>query len=72
MPPLSSRRVFLALGPLWLALLVPTIPLSNHTCQGFVGFLAHSPLYAFQALTVVLVGLALTSSWRRHSGGLEK
>ena len=44
----------LALLGLWLVLLLPSAKLMGHTCYGFVGFLAHSPLYAFQGLTLVL------------------
>lgn len=64
---LGRHRLFFALSGLWLALLVPSIPLSDHTCHGFVGLLAHSPLYAFQGLTVVLVVHTVVSSGRaRH------
>ena len=59
-----GHRLFFALTGLWLAVLVPTVPLSGHTCHGLVGALAHSPLYAFQALTVVLVGMAVVTAPR--------
>ncbi len=38
----------------WCLLLVPAAALHGHVCYGFVGFLAHSPLYAFYALSAVL------------------
>ena len=45
------RQRFLAgAGGLWLLLLIPSTPLSQHQCFPFIGFLAHSPLYAFLAL----------------------
>ncbi len=52
-------------GGLWLLLLVPSIPLYQHQCFGFIGFLAHSPLYAFLALTAGFLAAGLLFSLRR-------
>lgn len=51
-----SPRALLLLTLLWAAL--PSIPLSMHECHGFVGFLAHSPLYAFLGVSVLLTAIA--------------
>ncbi len=67
---LDSRRLLLPLLGTWTALLVPSVPLSMHDCHGFVGFLAHSPLYAFFGITAVLAGISALSVLRalRSSG----
>ena len=52
-------------GGLGLLLLIPSIPLSQHQCFGFIGFLAHSPLYAFLALTAGLLAVGLVFALRR-------
>ncbi len=62
---MPGRRVLVPLGVLWAALLVPAVLLWNHTCHGAIGLLAHSPLYAFQALSALFVVLALVSLARR-------
>ena len=59
------RRLFVALIALWAVLAVPAVAFWGHTCYGFVGFLAHTPLYAFQGLTVLFVAVAAMSGLRR-------
>ena len=57
------RPVLLSLAVLWVVLLVPAIPLSQHDCHGLIGVLAHSPLYAFMGLTAFLaVGSSIASA----------
>ena len=62
------RPVLLALGGLWVALLVPTVPLSQHDCHGLIGVAAHSPLYAFVGLTAFLAVAASVRTLRRPPG----
>ena len=57
-------RVLLALGALWLALLPAGVALWNHECHGAIGLLAHSPLYAFQALTAFFVVVGVVALQR--------
>ena len=59
------RRLLLALGALWLALLVPGVLLWNHECHGAIGLLAHSPLYAFQALSAFFAVVGVVALRRR-------
>ena len=55
---MSTRgRVLVGLAGLWCLLLIPSVPLAQHKCFGFIGFLAHSPLYAFMALSAGFVAL---------------
>ena len=56
------------LAGLWVLLLIPSVPLFGHECHGFVGFLAHSPLYAFMALTPVVGALGLVALSRGAGG----
>lgn len=65
---LASRRSFAVLAALWACLAVPAAALSDHTCHGFVGLLAHSPMYAFQLLTPVLVVVSLVAATGPGSG----
>ena len=67
---IGSRQ--LSVLSVWLVLLVATVPLANHDCHGLVGALAHSPFYAFVALTVGLCvgGLAsVGGAVKGRSGG---
>ena len=57
---LSGRRQ-LTVFSAWLLLLVASMPLANHDCHGVVGALAHSPFYAFVALTASLCVAGLAS-----------
>ena len=69
---MPMRKRFVAgAGGLWLLLLIPSIPLSQHQCFGFVGFLAHSPLYGFLALTVGLLATGLVVALRRLAPGVR-
>ena len=61
---LATRRAFSAMLAFWACLAVPAAALADHTCYGFVGFLAHLPIYGFQVLTPVLVLIALAVSAR--------
>ncbi len=56
---------------LWLLLLIPSVPLAQHECFGFIGFLAHSPLYAFLALTAAFVALGAALSVRGAAGAVR-
>ena len=60
-----SRRLLVPLGALWTALLVPAVMLWNHECHGAIGLLAHSPLYAFQALSAVFAVMGVVALARR-------
>ncbi len=62
---MASTRRFMVMTGLWAALLVPTISLSMHDCHGFVGALAHSPVYGFIALSAALPALAMVAAARR-------
>ena len=63
------RPLGLLLGA-WALLAIPSVPLAGHQCYGFVGFLAHSPLYAFLVLTGVLAVAGLAAGTRRLSRAL--
>ena len=63
---MTPNTLFGAAFALWLALLVPTIPLSMHDCHGFVGALAHSPLYAFIGVTAALPFVGMVAASRRR------
>ena len=58
-------RPLTALVVAWFLLLLPSVPLFGHECHGFVGFLAHTPLYAFQGLTVLLAAGLIVAAERR-------
>ena len=62
---MPSRRVLIGLAIAWVVLLVPSIPTFGHECHGFVGFLAHSPMYAFFALSALWLLLAMVALGRR-------
>ena len=62
-----SRPRQLGVFSLWLALLLASVPIANHDCHGVVGALAHSPFYAFIALTVGLCAAGLASVVRLSS-----
>ena len=59
------RRLVIAAAAVWALLAVPASQLWGHECHGFVGFLAHTPLYAFQGLTVLLAAGLIVSAARR-------
>ena len=69
---LTRRRVVLGLGALWCLLLVPSVPLAQHQCFGFVGFLAHSPLYAFLTLTAGFVAFGAALSLRSAAAAFRR
>ncbi len=54
---LTRNRILLGMAGLWSLLLIPSVPLAQHECFGFIGFLAHSPLYAFMALSAGFIAL---------------
>ena len=62
---MDARRRAAGLIALWGVLAVPGIALWGHECSGFVGFLAHTPLYAFQGLTLLVASVAAVSGLRR-------